>query len=141
MKLISLAEAVRLSKFGVDLDVYDLDTEEVNLVHVSVRESHCQEFIHTTSRFTYYVISGKGTFHVEDKSVPVQGGDVLTIPPNTKIWYQGAMELILITTPGWTPEGEVEIRLIPREEISQPLEKHSRDWTLDPDADDQREDE
>ena len=35
----------------------------------------------------YYILSGKGEFKIENELTPVETGDVITIPPNTKYDY------------------------------------------------------
>lgn len=81
---------------------------------MSTTEGHFQEFIHRTSTFAYYVLEGTGAFYLDGEAVPVKKSDVIVAPPGTKIYYLGALEMILVTTPAWTEEGEVEIRKIER---------------------------
>ena len=49
-------------------------------------------------------------FFLDDETVEVDKGDILSIEPNTRIYYKGKLKMILITTPAWKPENEVETR-------------------------------
>lgn len=56
------------------------------------------------------MIEGEGTFFLDDEPVLVKKGDLLSVAPNTRIYYKGTMKLVLITSPAWTEENEVETR-------------------------------
>lgn len=107
---IPKAEALHKSKFGIDLDVYPTNNPTYGLVHIQTEKGHFEEFYHTVSAFTYYVISGSGTFYLDGEAHAVATGDVIIAVPNTKIYYLGNLELLLVTTPGWTEAGEVHVR-------------------------------
>ncbi len=107
---ISQSEAYKKSKFGINLEVYPLNNPSLGLVHTRTEKGHFEEFYHTVSTFTYYIIKGEGTFYLDGVPNAVVAGDVVVIPPNTKLYYLGTLELLLLTTPAWTEEAEVHVR-------------------------------
>ena len=96
-------------KFGIHLNVYP-NLDESGLVLVSTETGHNQEFYDKKSTFNYIVLEGEGSFFLDDEEVGVNKGDLLQIQPNTRIYYKGAMKLILLTTPPWQAENEVETK-------------------------------
>lgn len=109
---ITRKKAKPVSKHGINLWVYPLSRKEVGLVHVSVKKGHFQEFYDKKSTFVYYIIKGKGKFYLNRRPIPVKTTDVIVVPPHTKIYYFGNMEMILVTVPAWRPENEVHVRFI-----------------------------
>jgi len=109
--------AVQKSKHGIDLVIYPTDTEGSGLAIINVKGGHWQEFYDKKSTFIYYVIKGEGKFFLDGKETPVKATDVLSIPPKTKIFYYGNMELVLVTTPPWQAANEVRVRYINEREI------------------------
>jgi mannose-6-phosphate isomerase-like protein (cupin superfamily) len=107
--IYSQDDAMAKQKFGVDLVTYGSVTEDINFVRVSVKEGHFEEF-KNTSWFVYYLIEGSGVFVLNDEKVEAKQGDVVSIPPNTRIHYFGKMELVLIVSPPWKAENETHIR-------------------------------
>lgn len=107
--LLKQADAHAEEKFGIALRVYPI-TETCEAVLVETAAGHRQEFYHKTSTFHYLVVEGFGSFFLDDDRVDVHAGDRLSIAPYTRIYYKGCMKLVLITTPPWAPEGEVETR-------------------------------
>lgn len=111
---VSSEETVKMSLHGIDVAVYPLQRDDIDLVRVSTKEGHFQEFIHKTSTFVYYVLGGSGTFYLDGQAIPVKQSDVVVAPPGTKIYYLGSLEMILVTTPAWKEEDEIEVRKIER---------------------------
>lgn len=105
----SIHDIPQIDKHGIHLGVYPRIGDS-GVVLVETKEGHRQEFYHKTSTFNYIVLEGTGRFFLNDEEVPVQKGDMLSVEPNTRIYYKGAMKLVLITNPAWTEEGEVEVR-------------------------------
>lgn len=96
-------------KFGIHLDVYP-DFGSSGLVVVSTETGHNQEFYDLKSTFNYIVLEGQGTFFLDDEEIAVSKGDLLSVPPKTRIYYKGKMKLILVTDPAWQAENEVETK-------------------------------
>lgn len=107
-------EAQKFDKHGIDLTVYGEEVPGAGVVHVSVKEGHFEEFYDTVSTFIYYIVSGAGTFYLNDEPVEVKATDLLVVPPNTRIYYFGSMEMALTTTPAWRAENERHVRMIER---------------------------
>lgn len=108
-KLTKAKDIPQKSKFGIDLDIYP-SVDDCGIVLVSTKEGHNQEFYDKESTFTYIILDGAGTFFLDDEEVAVAKGDCLSIEPKTRIYYKGKLDMILITTPAWRPENEVETR-------------------------------
>lgn len=96
-------------KFGIHLNVFP-SVNDCGIVLVSTDEGHNQAFYDTQSTFTYIILDGSGTFYLDDEPVEVFQGDSLSIQPNTRIYYKGKLKMILLTTPAWKAENEVETK-------------------------------
>lgn len=107
--LTKAANVPKKEKFGINLEIYP-SIENSGVVSVSTEVGHNQEFYDLKSTFTYIILDGDGTFFLNDEEVNIAKGDVLSIPPKTRIYYKGKLKMILITTPAWKPENEVETR-------------------------------
>ena len=105
-------EADKFNKHGIDLTVYQGKADTANVVHVSVKEGHFQEFYDVESTFIYYIISGTGTFYLNGEEIQANPTDLIVIPPNTKIYYLGNMEMVLTVTPPFKEENERHVRFI-----------------------------
>lgn len=108
------ADAAKLSKFGIDLSIYDQDAAGVTIAHVLCSEGHFQEFYNTESSYAYYIIDGEGSFHLNDSVVNAQSSDLIVAPPNTRIHYFGSMRMLLVVSPSFRQEAEHEVRRIPK---------------------------
>ena len=108
-KLTKSADIPKKEKFGINLNIYP-DVDGAGIVSVSTEVGHNQEFYDKQSTFTYIILEGGGTFFLDDETVEVAKGDVLSIPPNTRIYYKGKFKMILLITPAWKPENEVETK-------------------------------
>lgn len=102
-------EVFKKSQYGIDLCVFP-PIGGNGVVVVDTQEGHYQEFYHKTSSFNYIVLEGSGSFFLDDEEVKMEQGDMLSIQPGTRIYYKGTMKLVLITSPAWTAENEVETR-------------------------------
>lgn len=99
----------KLEKYDMHIDVYPTVAER-GVITASTETGHNQEFYHKTSMFHYLILDGGGSFFLNDEEVRVSKGDLLSIEPNTRIYYKGAMRLVLMTDPAWKAEDEVEVR-------------------------------
>ena len=61
--IVTAKEARKFNKYGIDLVVYGENVPEANVVHVSVKKGHFEEFYVLKSYFIYYIVKGKGTFY------------------------------------------------------------------------------
>jgi mannose-6-phosphate isomerase-like protein (cupin superfamily) len=108
-KLIKSENIPKKEKHGIHLNVYP-NVGDSGIVYVDTESGHNQEFYDRESTFTYVILEGEGKFYLNDEDVGVSSGDMLSIDPNTRIYYKGKFKMILITTPAWKPENEVETR-------------------------------
>lgn len=108
-KITKSSDVPKKDKFGIRLDVFP-SVDDCGVVLVSTEEGHNQEFYDKESTFTYIVLEGSGTFFLDDEPVPVTKGDSLSIYPKTRIYYKGKLRMVLLTTPMWKPENEVETK-------------------------------
>lgn len=99
-----------MDKYGIHLNVYPDINEQCGVVLVSTEEGHNQEFYDLNSSFTYIILEGSGTYFLDDEEISVSKGDMLYIEPKTRIYYKGTMKMVLITSPAWRAENEVETR-------------------------------
>ena len=108
-KLIKNEEIIKKEKFGVSLGIYP-DIDNCGIVLESTEEGHNQEFYNNKSTFIYIILEGNGSFFLDGKEVVVSQGDMLSISPNTKIYFKGKLKMILITSPKWNQVNEVETK-------------------------------
>ncbi len=108
-KLSKNVDIPRKEKFGINLEVYP-SVDNCGMVLVETEQGHNQEFYDRQSKFTYIVLEGSGSFFLDDEEVVVSKGDTLTIESGTRIYYKGKLKMILITTPAWKAENEVETK-------------------------------
>lgn len=99
-------------KSGVELWEYvgDGDLDQADVLYIEVDGGHNEEFYHDESAFIYYVLDGEGTFYLDGDETPVSETDVVAIPPETKIYYTGKMNLLLVTAPEYQAEHEHVVR-------------------------------
>ncbi len=97
------------NKFGMNIEVYGAVNDDVSFARASTEVGHLEEF-KNTSWFTYYIIEGEGMFVLDDEQHPVKAGDLVAIPPNTRIHYFGKLDYTLTINPPWKEENETHIR-------------------------------
>jgi len=105
-------EAKKFNKHGIDLTIYPYHVSSANVVYVSVKKGHFQEFYDIKSHYIYYIIKGNGTFFLNDEKVEVKATDLLVIPPKTRIYYFGNLEMVLTVTPAFNEKNEKHVRFI-----------------------------
>ncbi|MFG3052270.1 cupin domain-containing protein [Kitasatospora sp. NPDC048239] len=109
-------EAERFHKHGIDLTVYRQRDPSATVVRVHVERGHFQEFYNVRSSYVYYVIAGRGVFYLDGEAVEVGATDLVTVPPNTRIHYFGAMEMVLTVAPAFDDRDERHVRFIDEDE-------------------------
>jgi mannose-6-phosphate isomerase-like protein (cupin superfamily) len=110
------AEAFKASKHGIDLTIYGQVMPHASIAQVNVEKGHFEEFYQDVSTFTYYIISGKGTFYLDDEPITAEAGDIIAIPPKTHIHYFGKMQMLLIVSPAFNETTEHHVRFINEDE-------------------------
>jgi len=108
--------ASKISKHGIDLVIYHQPTASAEVVHVSVKEGHFEEFYNTKSTFIYYIVEGHGVFVLNDEHIEATATDLIVAPPDTHIHYFGTMEMVLTTTPAFDPADEHHVRFVDKSE-------------------------
>lgn len=109
-------EARKFNKYGIDLVVYGEKVDRVNVIYVSVKKGHFEEFYQLKSYFIYYIIKGKGTFFLNNKKVEAKATDLIVIPPKTRIHYFGTMEMVLTVSPAFNEKNERHVRFVDEKE-------------------------
>lgn len=109
-------QAEKINIHGIDLTVYGENVPEANVCHVSVKKGHFQEFYDIKSYYMYYFIKGNGTFFLNDEKVEAQTGDLIVIPPKTRIHYFGTMEMVLTVSPAYDEKNERHVRFVDEKE-------------------------
>jgi mannose-6-phosphate isomerase-like protein (cupin superfamily) len=111
MKYLYPKQAARtIHKFGVDITIFDEQVASNNLVYEECEIGHLEEFIEHVSTHMWFVIEGEVTFVLNDEKVVANQGDVVVVPPDTRIHYFGKAKLLLCTTPAFDPKNEEHVR-------------------------------
>ena len=81
-----------------------------SLAHALVQEGQSTEKHKLLSSEVYYILSGKGIMHIDDKFAEVKSDDTVYIPPHPLQWIEnpGKEDLIFlcIVEPAWQPSVE-----------------------------------
>ncbi len=59
------------------------------------------------SNRTYYLINGKATFVFEKEIMSIQGGEMITIPMDTKYAFKGKFDAILVDCPAFDSNDDI----------------------------------
>ena len=110
------SDAEHLSKHGIDLTIYNENLPSVNVVRVHVDCGHFEEFYDKVSDYVYSVVSGDGTFMLNDEKHEVTAGDLVVVPAGTRIHYFGTMDMVLSVAPAFDTKNEVHVRFIDKSE-------------------------
>ncbi len=97
-------------KYGVDMSKYEINNPDYNIIYEETKKGHFEEFLNTRSTFTWFIIEGKGTFVINDEKIEVEAKDIVSVPPNHRMYYLGDLKMILLTTPAFDPKDERHIR-------------------------------
>ena len=109
-------KAQKINKYGVDLVVYGEKVPEANVVHVSVKKGHFQEFYDIKCYYIYYIYKGRGTFVLNDEKIEAKATDLIVIPPKTRIHYFGNMKMVLTVSPAFEEKNERHVKFIDEKE-------------------------
>ena len=107
MKL-SKKDARRFSRRGVEGWAYSTDSFPMSCAHISVNGIHGRIKNKKSNRL-YFVISGSGEFDANGRKLKVGAGDVVLIAKNTPYNYKGRMKLLLVDSPAFNPNDDVEL--------------------------------
>ncbi|MET8234299.1 cupin domain-containing protein [Micromonospora sp. NPDC005298] len=105
-------DAQKFTKHGIDLTVYGQENPSATVVHVHVERGHFQEFYNVRSAYIYYIVSGRGVFHLNSEAIAVGATDLIVVPPNTRVYYFGTMEMVLTVAPAFVEQDERHVRFV-----------------------------
>jgi len=89
---------------------FNLNSKQLEVSLVDCFKGHDKYCKDIGSTLVYYVLDGEGQYVVNGDKFSVKKGDVVEVPVNTEFVYAGNMKLILIMTPGFKPENNIEIK-------------------------------
>ena len=105
-------DAEKFHKHGIDLTVYRQRDPSATVARVTVERGHFQEFLNVRSSYIYYVAGGRGVFYLNGEPVVAEPADLIVVPPGTRVYYFGTMELILTVAPAFAEEDERHVRYV-----------------------------
>ncbi len=109
-------KAKKLNKRGIGLVIYGENVPEANVVHISVKKGHFEEFYNVKSFYIYYIVEGKGIFVLNDERIDAQATDLIVVPPKTRIHYFGTMKIVLTVSPAYDEKNEIHVRSVDEKE-------------------------
>lgn len=110
---ISRDETNQFEKFSVKFwDYFGENSDEIDILREETDKGHLEEYVNEECTFYYYIIEGEGSFFLDREEVEVVAGDLVVAEPMTKVYYLGDMDILLISTPKWSPEQERHIRYV-----------------------------
>ena len=63
-----------------------------------------------SSSEVYYFLTGRGTFHLDDRAIAIEPSMIVYVPPGAEQWVENvddsAMEFLCLVDPAWRPEDE-----------------------------------
>jgi mannose-6-phosphate isomerase-like protein (cupin superfamily) len=96
-------------KIGHTGKIFGAKSGFTNHLVIETEEGISKSLIEHKSEFNYYVIDGTGEFVIAGDRYPCHPGDLIVIPPGTVFTFNGKLKLLLINTPGFSPEQEEEL--------------------------------
>lgn len=85
---------------------FPMSNQKMNLAIANIK----QRFPETGYAINYvcsemgYIFEGSGKLITENEEYILSKGDVIYIPPNQKYYWEGDLEIIVSSTPAWTPD-------------------------------------
>lgn len=87
---------------------YNLEAKGLGL-YIEVSHKGLDKYVYDKeSTHIYYVLEGEGKFCIDRDIFNVKQGDVIEAPSRTEFTYSGKMKLILIMTPDFKTENDVD---------------------------------
>ncbi|OGK59311.1 hypothetical protein A3H84_05020 [Candidatus Roizmanbacteria bacterium RIFCSPLOWO2_02_FULL_40_13] len=96
------------SKVGEKGFIFPIDklTKKTEFVFIETDEGHQTSIIEKECDFSYYILSGKGYFLINEEREDCSEGDLVVVPAGTKFTYKGKFKMLLNVTPPFFPEQE-----------------------------------
>jgi mannose-6-phosphate isomerase-like protein (cupin superfamily) len=76
---------------------------DVSVISISGRYPETGTATNKISHETVYIAEGSGRVVVDEKEQELSIGDVVSVAPNTKFFWQGNMKLIMTCQPAFSP--------------------------------------
>ena len=86
---------------------FDLDSKDLSITIEDCFKGHDRYYANARSEMIYYVAEGEGIFKINGKENKVKKDDLIEIPKNTEFVFAGKMKLILITSPAFRKEDDI----------------------------------
>lgn len=100
VKSIKVDEATVIKNYGFSTDVYDIVEGFFDGEHGTV--------LNKKSTKTYYIISGRGKFYVDDEAYSIDVGDIISIEPNSWLKIEGVkLKALIISNPPFNTNDEI----------------------------------
>src|SRR5271166_1418763 len=78
-----------------------LNQKDVEIYYIEVERGHDTFMVSKRITRTYYVLSGRGYFTIDNIQHPVCAGVLVEVPPRVEYSYSGKMTLLGISIPRW----------------------------------------
>lgn len=118
MKLVTKkSEMAAFDKHQIHLRVPDQQSTAINVVIVECDRGHYQEFSMADITFVYTFTEGRAVFFIDDEPHLVEAGDMLTLPPDHRLWYAGKFKAVLACAPAFDETKETHHRFVESDEI------------------------
>lgn len=112
----SAKDAKKVDKHGHQITIYEGRIPTASVVRIHADKGFFEEIYNKVSTFMYSIIDGRGTFMLNDEPVEAEAGDLIVIPPETRIHYFGTMDMVLTVSPAFDPDNEVHVRFVDKSE-------------------------
>lgn len=86
----------------------NIDNENISIDIIEVYKGHEKYCTNKVSSHIYYVLDGNGKFKINGELYNVEIGDIIEIPKNTEFVYIGKMKLLLIMSPAFQANNNIE---------------------------------
>lgn len=107
MKIIKSTDAIKY-KNADSCIAFEYETGEgaINMARVEINGRYPIEgsAVNKAVEELIYIENGKGEVHVNDNSILLEAGDVVSIHKNEAVWWEGKMKLIIACAPAWTKD-------------------------------------
>ena len=114
--LYASKDARTVNVHGVDIKIFDENVPTNNLVIEQCKVGRLEEFYDDISTHMWFITEGEVTFVLNDEKVVASPGDLVVVPPKTRIHYFGEVKMILCVTPSFDPVNEHHVREVSESE-------------------------
>jgi len=90
-----------------------LKQKDVEIYYIEVQKGHDTFMVSNKITRTYYILSGKGYFTIDDRKYDVSPGMLVEVPPKVEYSYSGTMKVIAVSKPRWFGGNDTHTRWNP----------------------------